>query len=52
MALLADKNKKTASKELNALQKNVSMELLEKYTTTGPRYTSYPTAPVWTEKYT
>lgn len=27
-------------------------ELLEKYNVTGPRYTSYPTAPVWTEEYT
>lgn len=26
--------------------------LLEKYNTAGPRYTSYPTAPVWREDYT
>jgi oxygen-independent coproporphyrinogen-3 oxidase len=25
--------------------------LLPRYTTAGPRYTSYPTAPVWTERY-
>jgi oxygen-independent coproporphyrinogen-3 oxidase len=25
--------------------------LLQKYNTTGPRYTSYPTAPVWTETF-
>lgn len=31
---------------------NVSEALLQKYNTTGPRYTSYPTAPVWTEDYT
>lgn len=29
----------------------VSDALLEKYSTTGPRYTSYPTAPVWRESY-
>ncbi|MEM0950822.1 MAG: oxygen-independent coproporphyrinogen III oxidase [Cyanobacteria bacterium P01_H01_bin.74] len=27
-------------------------QLLEKYNIAGPRYTSYPTAPVWTENYT
>lgn len=26
-------------------------KILERYDTTGPRYTSYPTAPVWTEAY-
>ncbi len=31
---------------------SVSEALLEKYNTTGPRYTSYPTAPVWKESYT
>lgn len=31
---------------------SVSDALLEKYNTTGPRYTSYPTAPVWTDDYT
>lgn len=36
----------------NAKKLNVSKSLLEKYSTTGPRYTSYPTAPVWTENYT
>ena len=25
--------------------------ILERYDTAGPRYTSYPTAPVWTEEY-
>ncbi len=30
---------------------HVRRELLEKYNTTGPRYTSYPTAPVWTSEY-
>ncbi len=28
-----------------------SQALLEKYNTVGPRYTSYPTAPVWQETY-
>lgn len=31
---------------------SVSTRLLEKYSTTGPRYTSYPTAPVWDARYT
>ena len=31
---------------------SVNLELLEKYNTQGPRYTSYPTAPVWHEGYT
>ncbi len=26
-------------------------EILPRYTTEGPRYTSYPTAPVWTERF-
>jgi oxygen-independent coproporphyrinogen-3 oxidase len=29
----------------------VTQALLEKYNTAGPRYTSYPTAPVWEESY-
>lgn len=29
----------------------VSESLLQKYNVAGPRYTSYPTAPVWTETY-
>ncbi len=29
----------------------LSQDLLEKYNTRGPRYTSYPTAPVWTESF-
>lgn len=28
---------------------NVSVELLRRYNVAGPRYTSYPTAPVWNE---
>jgi len=31
--------------------KSISQELLEKYDQPGPRYTSYPTAPVWTEDF-
>ncbi|MGE0199915.1 MAG: oxygen-independent coproporphyrinogen III oxidase [Candidatus Melainabacteria bacterium] len=31
---------------------SVPADLLKKYDTTGPRYTSYPTAPVWHEGYT
>lgn len=30
---------------------SASPELLQKYSTTGPRYTSYPTAPVWQDSY-
>lgn len=30
----------------------LSDALLEKYNTRGPRYTSYPTAPTWTESFT
>ena len=26
---------------------DVSVELLRRYNVAGPRYTSYPTAPVW-----
>ncbi len=29
----------------------LSEELLQKYNTAGPRYTSYPTAPIWTEDF-
>jgi oxygen-independent coproporphyrinogen-3 oxidase len=28
----------------------MTTELLEKYNVQGPRYTSYPTAPEWTDK--
>ncbi len=31
---------------------DVSLELLHRYNVPGPRYTSYPTAPVWTEGFT
>ena len=30
---------------------DVSLELLSRYNVQGPRYTSYPTAPVWKESY-
>ncbi len=30
----------------------VSLDLLKRYNVPGPRYTSYPTAPVWTENFT
>ncbi len=30
---------------------DVSLELLRRYNVQGPRYTSYPTAPVWKENY-
>ena len=32
-------------------QSEVSAELVAKYDTAGPRYTSYPTAPVWTDTF-
>jgi oxygen-independent coproporphyrinogen-3 oxidase len=31
---------------------DVSLELLKRYNVPGPRYTSYPTAPVWKEDFT
>ncbi len=34
---------------LSSPKKSVSVELLKKYDRPGPRYTSYPTAPNWTE---
>lgn len=34
-----------------ALDLDRLLEILPRYTTEGPRYTSYPTAPVWTESY-
>lgn len=33
------------------MQHLASKQLLQKYNTTGPRYTSYPTAPVWQDSY-
>ncbi len=37
----------------NAIDRSlVSGELLKKYNVAGPRYTSYPTAPVWTTDFT
>lgn len=30
---------------------DVSIELLHRYNVPGPRYTSYPTAPVWREDF-
>lgn len=30
---------------------SINKELLQKYNTAGPRYTSYPTAPVWQDSY-
>jgi len=32
--------------------RSVSLELLKRYNVPGPRYTSYPTAPVWKEDFT
>ena len=34
----------------NSLGISVPIELLKKYDIPGPRYTSYPTAPIWTDK--
>ena len=36
---------------LDAQAPNVSEELLERYNRPGPRYTSYPTAPVWVDNF-
>jgi oxygen-independent coproporphyrinogen III oxidase len=37
---------------MNPSPADVSLELLRRYNVQGPRYTSYPTAPVWKESYT
>ncbi len=34
----------------NSLGTQIPVELLKKYDKPGPRYTSYPTAPIWTDK--
>jgi oxygen-independent coproporphyrinogen-3 oxidase len=39
------------SREGAALDLDRMLEILPRYTTEGPRYTSYPTAPVWNEDY-
>jgi oxygen-independent coproporphyrinogen-3 oxidase len=39
------------SVDASALDLDHLVEILPRYTTEGPRYTSYPTAPVWTEDY-
>ncbi|MFH2048617.1 MAG: radical SAM protein, partial [bacterium] len=36
----------------NSNNNSVTVELLQKYDRPGPRYTSYPTAPVWSDKVT
>jgi oxygen-independent coproporphyrinogen-3 oxidase len=36
---------------LDAVVSTISYELLHKYNVPGPRYTSYPPAPSWTEKF-
>ena len=37
--------------DLGGEQINFPLEILEKYNQPGPRYTSYPTAPEWTEDF-
>ncbi|MDH3521045.1 MAG: oxygen-independent coproporphyrinogen III oxidase [Myxococcales bacterium] len=39
------------SVDVASLDLDQLLEVLPRYTTEGPRYTSYPTAPVWTESY-
>jgi oxygen-independent coproporphyrinogen III oxidase len=39
------------SRDAAALDLDHLLEVLPRYTTEGPRYTSYPTAPVWSETY-
>jgi oxygen-independent coproporphyrinogen-3 oxidase len=36
---------------INGQKVKIPEELLKKYDRAGPRYTSYPTAPVWTDKF-
>ncbi len=40
-----------ATQAAPATDSRLSHDLLEKYNTHGPRYTSYPTAPIWTEAF-
>ena len=35
---------------VNSINTEVSLELIKRYNRPGPRYTSYPTVPVWEEK--
>lgn len=37
---------------MNSMFSNIDIELLEKYDKPGPRYTSYPTAPLFSPEYT
>lgn len=37
---------------INSIKLEIPPALVKKYNTAVPRYTSYPTAPVWTEKFT
>ncbi|MGH9614750.1 MAG: hypothetical protein ACRD4P_16915, partial [Bryobacteraceae bacterium] len=37
--------------QLNRERFEISEEFLEKYNRPGPRYTSYPTAPVWQDNF-
>ncbi len=43
--------KQNAHMQLEPGLLNISEEFLEKYNRPGPRYTSYPTAPVWQENF-
>ncbi len=45
-----ESTKATGLKSYQDLE-GLSEDLLQKYNTAGPRYTSYPTAPMWTEEF-
>jgi len=44
-------NRQDAFKDLFSQSTGVDNTLLERYNLTGPRYTSYPTAPVWNDAF-
>ncbi|HEY9839324.1 MAG TPA: hypothetical protein V6D23_02615, partial [Candidatus Obscuribacterales bacterium] len=45
------KKQLSPSDPVPALAYNVPRELLARYAKAGPRYTSYPTAPIWSENF-
>ncbi|HUK53035.1 MAG TPA: oxygen-independent coproporphyrinogen III oxidase [Candidatus Binatia bacterium] len=48
---MSNTNERRLERSLDVQALEVSEELLERYNRPGPRYTSYPTAPVWQENF-
>ena len=48
---MSDSNDRRLQHSLDVQALDVSEELLERYNRPGPRYTSYPTAPVWQDNF-